>query len=511
MFSERARVVQYTLDSLIAGADAKFGTSGFRGLATDLTDLRSYVCASAFLLSLRDRGELEHGSRVLLGMDLRPSSPRILNACARAVADVGCIPCSAERMCSPALTFFGMQQKLPTIMVTGSHIPDDRNGIKFTTQRGEITKADEVAIMQQSVSLDTTLFNREGAWGGRQQVVSLRDPVWNAYAQRYKDFFGADSLSGLRIGVYQHSAVARDFLVDLYRQLGAEVIPFARSDRFIPVDTEAIRPEDVELAARWARENRVDVLVSTDGDSDRPLLAGSDGRWLRGDVLGILVARSLGATGVAAPVSCNTALESCDSFSQVTRCKIGSPFVIAAMEELQAGGAEVVVGYEANGGFLLQTPVTNGAGQVLAPLPSRDAVLPHLVVMKAIKERSCSVQDLIAELPKRFTASDRLTNIAPTETKKFLHQLTSPPQQDVTDDHCASATNLLRDSFHSEVVNIDLTDGVRMVLASGEIVHFRGSGNAPELRCYGEASDEGRADEIVRLGLNLARGAVGMA
>ena len=37
--------------------------------------------------------------------------------------------------------------------------------------------------------------------------------------------------------------------------LGAEVTLLARSDTFIPVDTEAIRPEDIELGKKWGRES----------------------------------------------------------------------------------------------------------------------------------------------------------------------------------------------------------------------------------------------------------------
>ena len=35
-----------------------------------------------------------------------------------------------------------------------------------------------------------------------------------------------------------------------------------------------------------------------------------------------------------------------------------------------------------------------------------------------------------------------------------------------------------------------------MTLASGEILHLRPSGNAPELRCYAEAADEARAESL---------------
>lgn len=44
----------------------------------------------------------------------------------------------------------------------------------------------------------------------------------------------------------------------------------------------------------------------------------------------------------------------------------------------------------------------------------------------------------------------------------------------------------------------DLTDGLRVLLANGEVVHLRPSGNAPEFRCYCEASTPDRAEVLVR-------------
>ena len=51
----------------------------------------------------------------------------------------------------------------------------------------------------------------------------------------------------------------------------------------------------------------------------------------------------------------------------------------------------------------------------------------------------------------------------------------------------------------------DLRDGLRMTLASGEIVHLRRSGNAPELRCYSEAGTAGAARALTIEILNRAR------
>lgn len=42
----------------------------------------------------------------------------------------------------------------------------------------------------------------------------------------------------------------------------------------------------------------------------------------------------------------------------------------------------------------------------------------------------------------------------------------------------------------------DSTDGVRLTLTSGDIIHLRPSGNAPELRCYTESSNASNAKAL---------------
>src|SRR5690606_4281145 len=193
---------------------------------------------------------------------------------------------------------------------------------------------------------------REGTYG---ELGDVNGAALLAYEGRYLDAFSPGCLSGMCVGVYGHSAVGREVLARLYEKLGAQVTRLGYSDTFIPVDTEAIRNEDVALAAGWAKEHAFDAIVSTDGDSDRPLITDEAGRFIRGDVAGIMVARYLSADAVATPVSCNTAVEKSGHFARVIRTRIGSPFVIAGMESARREGAHRIVGYEANGGFLTLT------------------------------------------------------------------------------------------------------------------------------------------------------------
>ena len=56
------------------------------------------------------------------------------------------------------------------------------------------------------------------------------------------------------------------------------------------------------------------------------------------------------------------------------------------------------------------------------------------------------------------------------------------------------------------VEKIDATDGLRVTFASGEVVHLRPSGNAPELRCYTEADSPERAAAINRRCIEIMEG-----
>ncbi len=498
-----------SMQDVMKESGVAFGTSGARGLVTAMTDRVCYVYARCFIKYCEASYKCEH--TIAIAGDLRPSTERILKALVKAGEDSAWKVVYCGRIPSPAIALYGIDKALPTIMVTGSHIPADRNGIKFNHPKGEISKKDEQGIVSQSVDFDESIFDAAGMLKDAPALPAVEMEAEENYLKRYPAFFGTKALQGLTIGVYQHSAVGRDIVVKVLESLGAAVKPFARSETFIPVDTEAIRKEDEELAREFAHKDFVDAIFSTDGDSDRPLLADDTGMWLRGDVLGILAAQALGIKRIATPVSCNTSLEKSGSFEKICRTRIGSPYVIAGMESLvDANDASVsVAGYEANGGFLLQTDLTRkfeDGTRTLPALPTRDALLPMLAVMVRVREERLCVVDLLKKLPKRFTLSDRLKEF-PTAVskaklseireqklgKKLFGALTAKPSRFAKPD----ADGKMPAPFHGDIVSIDETDGYRMEFDSGDIVHLRPSGNAPEFRCYVETGDKERSAELL--------------
>ncbi|WP_154674591.1 phosphomannomutase [Mesorhizobium erdmanii] len=464
----------------------KFGSSGLRGLAAELVGRPSGLYTEAFAWRLA-AGGIQPGAMVLIGRDLRDSSPTIAANCMKALAASGLQPIDCGAIPTPALALYGKQHGAAALMVTGSHIPSDRNGIKFYGPHGEISKADEAAMARYAAE-------RSDSYCAPPSIETAfpvhHDQAMAAYRARAGDILEAGSLSRLRVGVYQHSSVAADLLVEILQSLGASVTPLGKSDIFVPVDTEAVSPATLSKFKDWAREFNLDAIVSTDADADRPLIADENGDLFRGDLIGLATALFLRADVVVTPVTSNSGISKAFGL-EVVRTKVGSPFVIEAMEASYRAG-RIVVGFEANGGVLLGSDCPLH-GKTLAALPTRDSMLPILCVLGLVAStgNTLSRQRELWKLPA--CASERLENFPVESSRGLMERLAD---RDALQQFLAP---------FGTVADVDETDGLRARMQTGEIIHLRPSGNAPELRCYSEAANQDRATAIVALTLERAR------
>ena len=466
----------------------KFGTSGLRGISVDLEGPATALYAAAFARHLLQSGLARPGDEVLVGRDFRESSPAISAIAIAALRKAGLAPHDCGTLPTPALALLGLKRHAAALMVTGSHIPADRNGIKFYRPDGEIDKADEAAITAAAAAI-----RAEGMPDAVHDTAEdLHGTAIDLYAARNRALLPEGSLSGLRVGVYQHSTVARDLFVSVLAHYGADVVALGRSETFIPVDTEAVSAETVALLQGWALEHGLDAIVSADGDGDRPLVTDETGTPIRGDLVGLIAARFLGAEAVATPVTSNSGIEAAVT-ARVLRTRVGSPFVIAAMNEAVAAGEKAVVGFEANGGTLTATPFAVN-GTALAPLPTRDSLMPILAVLSLAAGNKEPLSQTARGFALPAAASDRLENFPVEASAGLMAELRSGPGP--------LAAFLAPIGVPAKTSDID---GLRVTLEDASVIHFRPSGNAPEMRCYVEAADEPAAARLLEAGLSRIR------
>ncbi|MDD4957465.1 MAG: hypothetical protein PHQ61_07510 [Candidatus Omnitrophica bacterium] len=605
----------------------KFGTSGLRDTVEKLTDMEVYINTRGFVRYLIEQGEVRRVDSIAIAGDLRPSTPRLMTALAKAIEDEGLAQgyeLTADLrgyLPSPSVALEGFIGAKPSIMVTGSHIPADRNGIKFNKKSGEVLKQDERGILsnvakaraeEYSLGWEESLFNQDGSFKTEPEfdLQARQEESIQTFVQRYTSVFPADVFSGKKVFIYQHSAVGRDIVSRIYRELGAEVITPGvdqqgryiegreedniikitytdektgeevteninlRSEEFVPVDTEKVSNKTRGILAAIANKYRPDVIISTDGDSDRPLFVDDQGNFLTGDKLGLLVTKFLAENGqkpemVSLPVSTNEGvvaeLERMDI--KVVKTKIGSPHVVKAMNDWTKAGRghenELVLSWEANGGFLLGSDIDLMNGTLRA-LPTRDAVLPLIASALLAKQKGLTVQqlidqeiphvyntagvfddfrdqagrkiegnqgfDLMASTVKKFSPKLKDKNVIAvnfaegTALRRVLDQEAGPEIADKyffeteiipiseLDETDLAEWDRVRDLFGEQILTsergfgristIDILDGIKVVFDNGEVSHFRPSGNAPEFRNYTTAATAERANEMVTLGVN---------
>jgi phosphomannomutase len=534
-----------------------FGTSGLRGLVDDITDLEAYINVKGAIRYLSKIGDVQPGGGIVVAGDLRPSTDRIMRACAQAIIDSDCQVENAGKIPTPALILHAVATGRAGVMVSGSHIPFDRNGIKLNKSVGEILKSDEAGITAEvervrleeyGRTADTSAFTPAGALKRALGLPPVERAAEERYVGRYLKSFPPRGLSGLRVLVYQHSAVGRDILTRILRELGADVVTAGRAETFVPIDTENVTDEMLDrldgLVTAAASGGPLHAVVSTDGDSDRPLVAavlhaseadsrGRRVRFLPGDLLGIVVAEYLRADAVAVPISANDAVERRmrERGTLLRKTRIGSPYVVAAIDELRrAGSHSRIVGWEANGGFLLGSDATL-EGEPMSALPTRDATLPILCNLFAAAGQRLTLASLWSRLPARFGRAGLIDHVPVVVSGAILANLV--PAGDTTEVELDATGRVLDCSRpgaaptsvpepvagawrerkttlarfftpafgFDEIVRINVLDGVRVYFHNGDVAHVRPSGNAPQLRIYANSNSQPRADQIVALGL----------
>ena len=287
-----------------------------------------------------------------------------------------CVPVHRRRIPTPALASYAFARAKGSIMVTGSHIPFDWNGYKLNTSRGELLKtgggADQrrpsLRVRERSLRravrrVPVRRAMARCAAGGPHPTPDGRRPRANTPAATASSSPAARSTACACC--YQHSAVGRDLLLGpaaLLRRRGRPGRPQrnVRPDRHREhrrrnalAAIQALLPDSRVRRGRLHRRRQRPAAASS-ASTARPAHV----RFFPGDLVGMVVAEYLGADAVVVPISCNDAIDRGPLAAALEpKTRIGSPYVIAGMEDAARKGRSAVCGWEANGGFLVGSDI----------------------------------------------------------------------------------------------------------------------------------------------------------
>jgi len=237
--------------------------------------------ARAYAAYLRERGE----RRVVVGRDLRESSPEIRDAAVAALLESGCDAVDIGTVITPVFYFARVHLGIDGgVMITASHNPPEFNGFKLAHDFGTIYGAEIQEIRRIAAS---------GEFVSGRGRVEQRD-VLAAYQAVLRDKIRLGRRR-LRAVVDCGNGTASLIAPQALEDLGVEVIrlycdpdPTFPNHHPDPVDPENL----IDLIATVRREN-ADVGFGFDGDGDRIGVVDDQGTIIWGDVLMILFWREI--------------------------------------------------------------------------------------------------------------------------------------------------------------------------------------------------------------------------
>lgn len=434
-----------------------FGTSGIRGDAEKLfTNQFSFDLGRTFAIFLKNN-KLQ-GS-VAIGMDPRGSSPRIKKAIEHGLFNEGLDIFDEGATSVPSMCYILQvdENYAGSIMVSGSHIKDYLNGVKFFAFKGEILKEHEKAIeniyesIKEKVTYNDTSFEKTDEDRAKREykqmlsLLALKYPPW-------------------KVVVDAGDGAQSDTVPLVLKQLGVNVIEdnCTVQGKFFARDTED--PDEFKTLCKKVVEEKADFGIAFDSDGDRAVFVDKNGNFIPGEYSACLIAKDYTGKKIVTTVGSSQVVDHLGK--EVIRTKVGSPYVVEAMQ-----GSGSKLGFEANGGVI--------SGEIMY---TRDGGVTTIKVLNSLARSGKTFEEAISELPKFYLFKTKVDY-----------------RWELKDRIIKEA----KENFKG--IKTDELDGLKIWTDEKTWILFRSSMNAPEFRVFAESDKEGKAKELLENGMKLVK------
>ena len=292
--------------SLQNGSDIRgIALEGVIGEEVNLTTERSYLIARSFARWLKKPLSLESKAlRVSIGSDPRLSGPSLKQALVDGLSNSGCQVLDFGLASTPAMFMSTIDDTTHcdgAIMLTASHLPYNRNGMKFFTKNGGLNKADIWDILSGIGTGGSREFPISSGQAGVGECEEI--DFMGRYSDYLVDFIRRNvnnqidynhPLAGQKIVVDAGNGAGGFFASRILEPLGADISgsQFLEPDGHFP--NHSPNPED-SVAMKAVRdrvmEEKADLGIIFDTDVDRAAIVDATGSEInRNRLIGLISA-----------------------------------------------------------------------------------------------------------------------------------------------------------------------------------------------------------------------------
>lgn len=409
---------------------------------------------------------------VVVGRDMRVSSPELATALMDGIRDGGANVVDVGMVSTDALSFAIGNYGYPAgVMVTASHNPPEYNGFKIAREEARaLSLSDGLDKIRDRILENNLPAPLANANRGMRQSRDILDD----YAAHMLSLIDVRRLRPLKIAIDAGNGMAGLTVPRVFRNLPIEIIPlyFEPDGTFPNHPANPIEPENTEELRRVVKENHLDLGAAFDGDADRVFLIDERGSFVGGDMLTAMVAsrmldRNPGAAIVYNLISSRGVPELIAAKGgRAIRSRVGHSYIKETMRKEDA-----VFGGEHSGHFYFRDNWYADSG--MAAL---------LFALEMISEEDKPLSAVIAPLDHRFRSGEINSEVA----------------------NPGATTQAIEDRFRELGAEIDHLDGITVNFPDWWF-NLRASNTQPLLRLNVEADSEALLEEKTQEVLSMIR------
>lgn len=227
----------------------------------------SYLLGLAFGKFLKDDLAAAAPIRVVLGLDMRGSSPFLARETARALNDLGVDVVEVGLVPTPAFYYaIAFKDYAGGVMVTASHNPKQYNGLKFAGAKaapiGLNTGLEKIKIYAEAAEPPKT--------SGKGRFSSLPGAV-SEYVARDLSYLNSGKIQKLKIAADPANAMGALYLEELFRKIPCDPIKINwELNGNMPIhEANPLKTETLQQLQEIIKNEKADFGIATDGDGDR--------------------------------------------------------------------------------------------------------------------------------------------------------------------------------------------------------------------------------------------------
>jgi phosphomannomutase len=358
--------------------------------------------------------EREPGT-VVIGEDMRPSSPGFAEALSAGVTSQGLDVIRIGLASTDMLYFAAGKLNFPGAMFTASHNPAEYNGIKLCLSGAR-------PIGKESGLLTIERFVNDGSPIDFRSVGNERDSdMLTEYVDHLLTLVDLSDIRPLKIVIDAGNGMAGHTAPAVFARLSCEVIPmyYELDGTFPNHEANPIDSKNLKDLQKAVKKHKADIGLAFDGDADRCFLVDESGELVNPSTLTALIAarelaKNPGASIIYNLISSRAVVEIVEeSGGKAIRSRVGHSYIKKLMADTGAvfGGEHSGHFYfkdfwRADSGMLAALHAIAALGEVSAPLSKILKPYCRYVASGEINSEVLDAQSSMNEIAEKFSESD---------------------------------------------------------------------------------------------------------